>query len=93
MGYQMIYQTDQKNTLRRNPLRRQTMVAICFLVFSLTVRLFWEPGTQMLRELLLPGELSLTEAAIAQLVDDLKQGSGFGTAAEVFCHRVINGGA
>lgn len=92
MGYQMIYQSGKKMPDKRNSLQRQTGIAVCFLVFSVAVRMFWEPGAEMLREYLVPGELSVTEAAFSAFVNDLQQGSAIGTAVEAFCHRVIHGG-
>lgn len=92
MGYQMIYQPDREMPVRTNLLRRQTMIAVCFLAFAVIVRMFWEPGSQVLRQFLTPGELSTTEKAFVQLVDDLRQGCGLGSAVEIFCHQVIHGG-
>lgn len=93
MGYQMIYQSDREIPAKINPLRRQTMIAVCLLVFSLIVRFFWEPGSQVLRQLMIPGDLSTTETAFVQLVNDLRQGSALVSAVETFCYHVIHGGA
>ena len=60
-----------------------------FLLFLLLVRLYWPAGTQVLRELLLPGASQTAFAAAETLTDQLREGEPFGQALENYCRRIL----
>lgn len=60
-----------------------------FLLFLLLVRLYWPAGTQVLRELLLPGASQTAFAAVGTLTEELREGESFGQALEDYCRRIL----
>ncbi len=79
---------ERKNSTGQ--FRFQLMTAVCMLAFVLCVRSFWPAGTEKLKEFLLPGEPSGTEAAFSNLVSNLKDGDRIGDAIAVFCGEIID---
>lgn len=75
---------------RTNPLRLQIMTAVFLLTFSLLVRQFFPAGTQKLRQLLLPGTPSVTQAALDTLMGDLRNGESLTDAFTTFCVYIID---
>ena len=91
MAYRIVYGPEKKAP--ENRMRRiRMMTAGFFLLGCILTRLFWPDGLQVMREVLLPGELSVTEQAFSQLVSQLQGGEPVGTAVETFCRYVISHG-
>ena len=65
------------------------MIAFSFLVFTGLVRILWPEGRDLLVMSMLPGDLSVTEAAFSSLLDHLRQGSGLVDSLTVFCREVL----
>lgn len=94
MGYRIVYGSDREE---RNPVenrvgRIRLLTAVFLLVLILGTRLFWPEGTQLLREILLPGEAGVTQTAFSQMVTQLQEGESFGQAMAGFCEYVVNHG-
>lgn len=92
MGYRIDYGGPIPNIpyRRSNYFRLRSMVAVAFLLFSLVVRFCWTEGTDMLRSLFLPGDLTVTEQAFRDMVDDLRHGVPIGDSVTVFCQRIVD---
>lgn len=92
MGYRIVYGPTENGhrEAARGSTRLRTMVAVILVLFSLTVRLTWQEGTDILREYLLPGEQTLTQEAFSGLVVDLRKGEHLKDALTVFCETIFN---
>lgn len=95
MGYRIVYEGPEYTEPERTNScgRFRTMVAASFLIFCMGVRLCWPEGTDALRTVFLPADLTVTEEAFMELVDDVRQGHSLGDSVGVFCHRVIHEGS
>ena len=95
MGYRIDY-VDVPDR-QRNPEDRggrvRRMTALFLLLFCLSVRIFSEKGTDVLREFVLPGERTVTEEAVQTFVEHLRMGNGIGESLEVFCMEVLQDAA
>ena len=91
MSYRIEYGSaiPDRYVIRNNFLRLRSMTAICLLLFSLTVRHFFPEGTEKLRQLLLPGELSVTQEAIETLMCDIRNGEDFTDSLTAFCEYIV----
>lgn len=94
MGYRIEYepQTRTSGKSGRFVRRIQILTAAFFLLFVLLVRQAWPEGTQMLREILLPGEPSFTQTAFQTMLGDIRQGTSVQEALTVFCQQMIDHG-
>ena len=70
-------------------IRLQSMTALCLLLFSLTVRYFFPSGTEKLRQILLPGELSVTQEAVETFMSDIRNGEAFADSLTAFCEYIV----
>lgn len=61
-----------------------------FFLFLLLVRLYWPAGTQVLRQLLLPGASQTAFSAVEIIADGLREGEPFGQALESYCRRILS---
>lgn len=75
---------------KRNPLRLQSMTAVCLLLFSLCVRRFFPAGTEKLHQLLLVDELSVTQEAVDAFMVDIRNGETLGDSLTAFCEYIID---
>ena len=92
MGYRIVYGRVKK--LRRMDSRiapRAALTALCFLLFCILVSAFWPEGTEVLRNLLLPGDPVVTAAALEDLSGELRAGASVGEALKHFCLRILEG--
>ena len=91
MSYRIEYGSaiPDRYVIRNNFLRLRSMTAICLLLFSLTVRHFFPEGTEKLRQLLLPGELSVTQEAVETFMGDIRNGEDFTDSLTAFCEYIV----
>lgn len=99
MAYQISYGQDcvkKKNKRefripkpsRGNLIRIGMAVFILLLAFACMI-----PQVRLaVRDMLLPGEPAITEAALERLVEAISDGEAIQTALTDFCREVINGG-
>lgn len=94
MAYRIVYEEDpvKLTQCRTRPLRLQTMTAAFFLLFTLLVKVSWNEGTEKLREYLIPGALSVTQAAFQSFMEDLQEGEPVADALTTFCQDIISHG-
>lgn len=92
MGYRIVYGPEIKAQPQRtgSSARLRTMIAAAFLLFSIIVRLTWQEGTEIMRQALLPGDLTVTEQAFSEMITDLRQGEPVADAVTVFCRTVLD---
>ena len=93
MGYRIDYAgpEPQMQIHAGGCIRIRTMIAAALLLLSVTVRLLWPEGTDVLQSVFLPGVLTPTEHAYSQLVTDLREGTPLLESLDVFCHSVLHG--
>lgn len=94
MGYKIIYgdgprRADDK---AESGNRIRILTATCLLMFCILVRMFWPEGTMLLRDVVLPGEQTVTEAAFETFLSGIRTGSSFQDALTAFCTEVIHNG-
>lgn len=94
MGYRIVYGPEIRPPRERAGTsgRLPAMTAAFLLIFALLVRQFWPEGTQILRQYLLPGELSVTEQAFSSLMQNIRGGESVLSAFTVFCQEIIQYG-
>ena len=90
MAYRVEYGSREA---KRSEIRKKKSVGGkawgFFLLFLLLVRLYWPAGTQVLRELLLPGASQTAFAEVQTLTQELREGEPFGQALENYCRRIL----
>lgn len=95
MGYRIVYgtQREQESQKTGGTGRVRTMIAAAFLIFSLIVRLTWQEGSEIMRQFLLPGDLSVAEQAFSEMISDLREGEPVADAFTVFCRVILDEGS
>lgn len=93
MSYRIVYGPEitvpvQKSNSR---WRIQMLTAVFLFLFVVTVRICWPQGTEMLRSWLLPGQPGVTEAALFDMMEGLRDGATTGEALTDFCWQIIHG--
>lgn len=83
---------DFPSEKKRGPLRLQFLTTVFLLLFTLAVRQFWPEGTRMLREFLIPGEPTVTQAAFSEMVTEIQAGEPLGDAVTAFCRQIVEDG-
>ena len=90
MGYRIIYGPDKVMAARNcGTLRFRTLLAISFGIFALSVRFLWPEGREVIAAAFLPGELSVTQTAFSELLENLRQGVGMGNSLTTFCRNIL----
>ena len=93
MGYRIIYAEERKKPENRNnQFRLRTLVALCLLVFSLTVKIFWPEGTQKLREVIIPAGMTQTQEDFQTMLHAIMTGEPVMDAVTAFCAGVVDHG-
>lgn len=90
MGYRVEYEPVKKvRGAQKKTSRAATLTALCLLLFFLLVSGFWPRGREVLWDLLVPGDASVTVAALEDLTLELRNGEALSSALESFCQKVI----
>ena len=91
MGYRIVYGPPIRSRERKPAagVRIRNLIAVFLFLFAVIVRLCWPEGAGMLREYLLPGDLSSVEEAYTVLLDQLRNGEELREAALVFCRSIL----
>lgn len=92
MGYRIQYTTEghTRTELYRTPFPLRTLLALFLLLISISMRLLWPTGTQLLSNYLLPIDPSQTEVAFLSMVEDLRQGESVQNALTAFCIDILD---
>lgn len=90
MAYRMEYGAEgAKRREIRKKKNPKSKVWGCFLLFLLLVRLYWPAGTEVLRQLLLPGASQTAFAEVETLTEQIREGEPFGQALESYCRKIL----
>lgn len=85
MGYRICYEKKEKSSV-------WAMTLGWFLIFLLLVGMFWPQGRQVLGDILLPGNRTVTVSALEELVQGIRAGESLEQAVEGFCRLVLEDG-
>ncbi len=69
--------------------RLRGMIAGVLLAFSLLVKCFWPEGSERIRAVVLPDELTKTQKAVQSLFIRVKDGDALQDALTAFCVEII----
>lgn len=91
MGYRIVYGPPIRSRERKpkTGVRIRILTAVFIFLFAVTVRLCWAEGAGVLREYLIPGDLSAVEEAYTVMLDQLRNGGELREAALVFCRTIL----
>ena len=85
MGYRIVYGADPFAQERSGKSRLRLWTAVFAMAFVMLVRSFWPQGTELLRQVLLPGD----NAAYEQMRTDIQAGEPIGDAVTAFCRSLV----
>ena len=91
MSYRISYgQTLIKEMIKEPAINKQGKIIPALLIAGciLAVSVF-ASGSDGLREYILPGNAEVTEAALSELVSNVRSGEPLGEAITVFCQEII----
>lgn len=93
MGYRIEYDsgTAVKGAVHRSMLKTRRILILLTAVV-VTAFLVLPTVRRSLRDLLLPGDDTVTAQALQGLVEDLRAGEPVSEAMEVFCREIITNG-
>ena len=91
MGYKIVYGPSIRSHDRADAAggRIRSLIAVFLFCFAVTVRLCWPEGAEILREYLIPGDLSAVEEAYTVMLEQLRNGGQLREAALVFCRTIL----
>ena len=94
MGYRIVYGEDDRTRTDHAATGRrlQVFTALCLLIFTLAVKIFWSRGATVLQEVFLPGQPGVTEQAASDLLMRIRAGTGFEDALRTFCLDILENG-
>ena len=92
MAYRIQYGSDPKfKTHWDRPFRKHRTAIISAIIAAVLLICATVPQVQRgIRELILPGDPSITEAALTAFVDNLKTGEPMDEAFAAFCRDIIS---
>ena len=90
MAYRIEYAPSGKVLKDKKQTIKRLLFAVGFI--SLTAGVLHGAGLgDVIRDFLIPGNPEVTVAAWNAMVEAIKEGSGLGEAASVFCRQVLEG--
>ena len=90
MGYRVDYLPIKKvRNMEKRTSYVPAMTALFLLLFFFLVSSFWPWGAEFLREVLIPGDLDVTVAALEAFAMKLQNGEAFSDAFKAFCHQLL----
>lgn len=93
MGYRIQYdpKMNRKFQARASHTTRKGWSAaiILILAFVLVVGFVGMDGGSKLKSWLLPGDAEVTEAALSEMMDNIRAGESFSDAVTAFCMEII----
>ena len=87
MSYHIQYEKDktEKYPIHQKQKLHKSIWAV-ILIIVLIITIFSFPS---FREILIPGDPSLTKSAFSQMLDSLRSGEPLGEAVTTFCREII----
>ena len=88
MGYKIQYSTysDKKFPVGRRRKRKYYIIIAGVLILAILIPVY---KSGLLKDLLVPGDAAVTEAAVEMLADELKEGVPLKDAVATFCREII----
>ena len=92
----MCYRIEYGPEIRSKPSNRRTffripvLTAVFFFLFLLSVRIWWDDGSKLLRQWMIPAEFSATEEAFSSMVENLRSGAELKDAVTTFCQELLS---
>lgn len=94
MGYRIDYRPVKKvRGVEKRTFRLAAFAGIFLMVFVIFACCFWPEGTAVLRDWILPGDPTVTAAAMEELTDSLRMGERVADALRSFCVQILEGAA
>lgn len=92
MGYNIQYgRTVEKSMICEVRGRNKNRIRLtCTIVLIAVMFLVYLCNIKKIRSFLLPGDSSVTEAAISCFIEDMQEGKPFCDAITAFCLEIIN---
>ena len=90
MSWSIEYEGNGIPRKKRSSAGRRVLTVCFFLIFLLTICLFWPEGRNLLRMVFLPGDPDVTLEAAEVFADALRQGIPVSDAARQFCITVVS---
>ncbi len=87
MGYRVVYEPVTQKQEQRFSVPKLTL--LFFLLFLLLVNGFWPKGTDVLRQIVWPGDPEKTWQAMETMVQEMQCGAAFSDAAESFVQGLV----
>jgi len=93
MGYRIRYnrEKDKQFPMKQRRTWKKRLICLTVLMFLLGCVAEWHNGT-VLKKLLIPGDPAKTEAALTEMIDDIRSGESFGDAINAFCKEILEHG-
>lgn len=91
MAYRIVYGPEIPPQYRKKHTncRLRLFTAISLLLFTLLVKEFFPAGTEKMQEFLLPGNPTITQAALNSMMNQLQSGEPLADALTVFCKEIL----
>lgn len=92
MGYRIVYGNEPVRWKERKVRlgRVAAYTAVCLVLFATLTSKYWPEGTEVLQEVLLPGDAAVTRQALVNMADNLRAGEAIGDAVVVFCREIMD---
>ena len=92
MSYRIEYgpAIPSQHTTRKYTARLRILTAVFLLIFVFLVRQYFPTGAENLRQFLLPGAPGVTQTALDQLMEQLRDGQSLGQALTAFCTYIVS---
>ena len=92
MAYSIGYGPQRQEAGRkRTRFRFSMLVVVFFVVFLISVQVFWQEGADYLRRMVLPVGEDTVEA-FSNMVEAVEEGTPIAEAVTAFCREVISHG-
>lgn len=92
MGYHIQYgETIEKVILETPSVKKSSKLKLVIILLCVSVLCFAvHQKKDIVTRYILPGDAEVTAAALDALVENLKEGDGFGDAVTAFCREIID---
>ena len=92
MGYQISYENGgSRKSVPDKPVMRKRKRIVYVFILSVAIAFVVLLQNKSTRRYFLPGNPTVTEAAIENFVESIQSGAGIGDAVTTFCREVIEG--
>ena len=89
MGYRITYNLRPPKKGENRGVDFRAMVAGCFLLFVLFVRLWWPEARTLLERFLLPSEMGDTQSVLVEIAEEIRNGDSFSEVVGAFCRESV----